>query len=57
MDRKNLVPHFKGYAKCATCSYIWIAMVPKTCRALYLQCPKCTNMRGRFIGPIEETLA
>ncbi len=39
--------HSSGECKCLACDYKWVGVVP--IGTIWLECPKCHLMRGRFI--------
>lgn len=48
-------PHISGMARCLDCKHEWAAVAPL--QTIWLECPKCTLLRGRFTGPYEKAHA
>ena len=44
--------HKTGDARCLACRHEWTAVAPLD--ADWLDCPSCTLVRGRFVGPCER---
>lgn len=46
-------PHTTGRARCLDCKHEWIAVAP--CEMVWLDCPSCTLVRGRYIFNFERS--
>ena len=50
--KKELPQFLVNRAKCLTCKHEWTASAPVG--TVWLQCPVCSFLMGRFIGPVQE---
>lgn len=52
--RESREPHSRGKARCLNqdCKHEWQAVAPSG--TTWMECPKCTLYRGRFIGQHER---
>ena len=50
--KKDREPHMTGPAMCLSCQHEWTAVAPLG--VLWLECPACSLMRGRFIANVER---
>lgn len=48
--RRKPDPHVTGPAVCLDCRHEWVGVAPDG--TVWLACPKCTLVRGRFIGHV-----
>ena len=46
--------HLSGDAKCLACKHEWMAVAPVG--AVWMECPSCTLLRGRYIAHSEYPL-
>lgn len=46
-------PHVAGPARCLACKHEWAAVAPTG--TLWLECPECSLLRGRFLWPVERS--
>lgn len=45
-------PHYEGPVRCLDCKHEWQAVAPVG--TLWLECPSCSLLRGRFIWPVQR---
>lgn len=50
--REERTPHLGGPCRCLDCKHEWHGIAPVG--RLWLECPACTLIRGRFIGAAEQ---
>lgn len=50
--KEENTPHLAGKAVCLSCRHQWAAVAP--IGTVWLECPQCTLLRGRFINPVER---
>jgi len=50
-EREKRRPHSTGRARCLDCKHEWQSVAPSG--TVWLECPKCSLVRGRFIFPHE----
>lgn len=46
--REEKMPHTSGVAVCLNCKHEWVAVAPHVGEVLWLECPSCGLIRGRF---------
>ena len=47
-------PTLQGSAICLSCRHRWRAVMPLEAGVVWIECPQCLLMRGRFINPVER---
>lgn len=50
--KQERAPHLSGLARCLACRHEWVAVAPAG--AAWLDCPKCSLERGRYIGHVQK---
>lgn len=53
-DLDSLRPHVAGQTICVACSYSWIGVVLQTAKKHDLECPRCQECKGVFIGLLND---
>jgi predicted RNA-binding Zn-ribbon protein involved in translation (DUF1610 family) len=53
--KKEKRPHLAGEARCLSCRHEWVAVAEVG--AVWLECPECHTMMGRFIHHAEMSTA